>query len=130
MYRKNYLAGSLLLLFSVLKTFVETLITYRFLITDPLTTTADYLSIIQAAALDESKQIFFTILFLFPVSGNRASCTLRAIRQLCLLSHGSSPYAAAAAEKSRYLPRPAGSQAASPSPSPLCPMRYCSLPLC
>lgn len=65
MYRKNYLAGSLLLLFSVLKTFVETLVTYRFLITDPLTTTADYFSAIQAAALDESKQIFFTILFLF-----------------------------------------------------------------
>ncbi len=64
MYRKNYLAGALVLLFTVLKTFVQNVVFYRFLITDTITTSADYFNAFQAAFMDESKQPFITIMLL------------------------------------------------------------------
>lgn len=62
MFRKNYLAGGLVLLFTVVKTFLENIVIYHFLIGTNMTTIADYFTAIQSAAMDESKAVFFMII--------------------------------------------------------------------
>jgi DNA-directed RNA polymerase subunit RPC12/RpoP len=62
MFRKNYLAGGLVLFFTIMKTVVENLVIYRFLVGSDIATPAEYFNAIQAAAQDESKSVFFMII--------------------------------------------------------------------